>query len=77
MLKISHYVISIIVFIIAMYSLITKDFKYQSLMIFSLGLLMLVLGLKEFQQERKSIGWLSIITCIFILFVSIQGFLLS
>lgn len=77
LLKFLHYVLSVIVILIAAYGFITEDFKFQSFMLFFLGLLMLVLGLKEFQQERKSTGWLAIVTCLFVLFVSIKGFLLS
>jgi len=41
-----------------------------------LGLMMLVMGLEEFQKERKTYGWLLVVVFLFSLFVSVQGFLL-
>jgi hypothetical protein len=46
-------------------------------MMLFLGLMMLVIGLRDFQKGKKAYGWLSIVACIFILFVSIQSFLLN
>lgn len=66
--------LAIIVVLISAYGLITGDFTLQPFMMFFLGLLMLILGLKEIQQERKITGWFAIVTFLFILFVSIQGF---
>lgn len=54
--------------------LITKDFKFGNMMIFFLGITMLVMGLEEFQKERKVMGWLLIVVFLFSLFVSIKGF---
>ncbi|MEN8698134.1 YczI family protein [Bacillus infantis] len=45
-------------------------------MLFFLGLMMLVMGLEEFQKERKVMGWISIMAFVFVLFVSLQGFFL-
>ncbi|ACA40194.1 hypothetical protein Bsph_2654 [Lysinibacillus sphaericus C3-41] len=44
-------------------------------MIFFLGLLMLILGIKEFQREQKVYGWLFIGVFLLIEYVSIQTFL--
>ncbi|RDW17303.1 YczI family protein [Oceanobacillus chungangensis] len=77
MLKILRYVFSLIGILFAAYGLITKNFEFQSYMILFLGLMMLVMGLEEFQKERKAYGWLFVVVCVFSLFVSIQGFLLS
>lgn len=46
-------------------------------MMLFLGLMMLVMGLREFQKGQKDYGWLSIVVFIFILFVSIKSFLLK
>ena len=46
-------------------------------MIFFLGLTMLVMGLEEFQNERKVMGWFLIGAFLFLLYVSIEGFLLG
>ncbi|MFC7746895.1 DUF3953 domain-containing protein [Lentibacillus kimchii] len=42
-----------------------------------LSLLMLVLGLEQFRINKKLLGWLLIAVFLFILFVSIQGFVLN
>lgn len=76
MLKKIRYVLSPMIIIIAAYGLITKNFEYQSLMILLLGLMMLVMGVEEFQKERKTNGWLLVVVFLFSLFVSVQGFLL-
>ncbi len=77
MLKILRYVFSVVTILFAAYGLITKNFDFSHIMIFLLGLTMLIMGLEEFQKERKANGWLFVVVFIFSLFVSIQGFLLS
>ena len=77
MLKILRYVLSVITFLFASYGLITRSFKFGDIMIFFLGLTMLVMGIEEFRNERKVIGWFLIVAFLFSLFVSIEGFLLS
>ncbi|MGE8082140.1 YczI family protein [Peribacillus loiseleuriae] len=67
-------ILSIITISLAGYGLITEDFKFQAYMMLFLGLSMLVMGLREFQKGHKGYGWLSIVACIFILFVSIERF---
>jgi Protein of unknown function (DUF3953) len=76
-LKIFRYVLSISTFALAVYIVITSNFKFNHIMIFLLGLTMLVMGIEEFQKERKTIGLLLVGVFIFLLFVSIKGFLLS
>ncbi|WNB93910.1 DUF3953 domain-containing protein [Bacillus sp. NEB1478] len=46
-------------------------------MILFLSFTMLVMGLREFQKGQKGYVWLSIVVSIFLLFVSIKGFLLK
>nr|WP_275444066.1 DUF3953 domain-containing protein [Lysinibacillus fusiformis] len=46
------------------------------LTIFFLGLVILIWGIREFQQERKVYGWLLIAIFLFSVFVSIQSFIL-
>lgn len=77
LLKISRYILSIVVILFAAYGLITKNFEYQPYMMIFLGLTMLVMGLEEFRNERKTFGWLFIVVFLFSLFISIQGLLLS
>lgn len=77
LLKILRYMLSIITLLFALYGKITKDFKFVDIMILFLGLTMLVLGIEEFQKERKVTGWFLIAVFLFSLYVSIEGFLLS
>jgi hypothetical protein len=76
LLKILRYFLSIITFLFATYGLITKNFEFGHIMILLLGLTMLVMGLEEFQKERKANGWLFVCVFLFSFYVSIQGFLL-
>ncbi|MDQ0232588.1 YczI family protein [Metabacillus malikii] len=70
-------IFAVIVVFIAGYGLITKNFDFQSYMMFFLSLMMLVMGLEEFRKERKVMGWISIVTFVFLLFVSLLGFFLN
>ncbi|WDU81903.1 DUF3953 domain-containing protein [Lysinibacillus sp. G01H] len=54
--------------------MITSDYQLSFLVLFFLGLLILVLGIKEFQRERKVSGWFHIGVFLFSIFVSIQIF---
>lgn len=65
LLKILHFVFSVIAISLAAYGLITKNFEFQHYMIFFLGLMMLIMGLQEFKKERKAYGWLFIIVFLF------------
>jgi hypothetical protein len=76
LLKILRYFLSIITILFATYGLITKNFEFGHIMILLLGLTMLVMGLEEFQKERKANGWLFVCVFLFSFYVSIQGFLL-
>ncbi|TCN26515.1 DUF3953 domain-containing protein [Mesobacillus foraminis] len=77
MLKISRYALSVVVFLFGAYGLITQNFNLNDIMFFLLSLLMLIMGLEEFQRGKKANGWLFVAVFLFSLFVSIQGFLLS
>ncbi|MFS0638385.1 DUF3953 domain-containing protein [Mesobacillus foraminis] len=77
MLKTSRYALSVVVILFAAYGLITQNFNLNDIMIFLLSLLMLLMGLEEFQRGKKANGWLFVAVFLFSLFVSIQGFLLS
>jgi Protein of unknown function (DUF3953) len=74
LLKILRYVLTVS---LATYGLISKNFQFNDIMIFLLGLTMLVMGLEEFQKGKKAKGWLFVVVFLFSLFVSTQGFLLK
>ncbi|GAB0168194.1 DUF3953 domain-containing protein [Lysinibacillus sp. CTST325] len=75
MLKILQIIFAIIGISLSAYGLITRDYQLNYLMIFFLGLFGLILGIKEFQRERKAYGWLLIGLFLFSVYVSIQSFI--
>lgn len=75
MLKLLHILLAITTMSLAGYAMVTQDFTIQPYMMLSLGLAMFVMGLREFQKGHKGNGWLSTGAFIFILYVSIDGFL--
>ena len=77
MLKILRKVLSIVTLLFIVYGLITQNFEYSPFMMFFLGLTLLVMGLEEFQKERKMYGWSLVIVFLLLLSVSIQGFFFS
>ncbi|AVK96867.1 DUF3953 domain-containing protein [Lysinibacillus sphaericus] len=76
MLKILRILFSIVGICLALYGFITKDYKFQAYMILFLGLMMLIMGIQEFQHQKKFTGWLLIFICLFSFFVAIQSFTL-
>ncbi|MFC4024672.1 hypothetical protein ACFOUV_12785 [Oceanobacillus longus] len=73
-LKIIRIILSVITLLLAGYGLLSDNFVLQSLMIFFLGLLILVMGIDEFNKGKKGFGYLCIAIAIFI---SIQSFFLN
>jgi hypothetical protein len=65
LLKILRYVLSVLTILLATYGLISKNFQFNDIMIFLLGLTMLVMGLEEFQKERKAKGCLFVVAFLF------------
>lgn len=77
MLMFLRILFSIIIVAVAGYGIISNNFDFQPFMILALALNILVMGLQEFQQNKKKQGWLLMIISAFSLFVSIQGFILN
>ncbi|WP_226529792.1 DUF3953 domain-containing protein [Metabacillus niabensis] len=74
MLKTIRRIIAVIVIILACYGLFTKDYDMQQYMMFFLSLLMLVMGIEEFQNGQKMYANICIAVCLFLLFISFLGF---
>lgn len=74
MLKIIYFTLAIVVITLSGYSLITKDFSLMSYMMFALGLLMLVMGITEFQRMKKANAIMIVFASTFIFFVAIYTF---
>lgn len=77
LLRILQFIFSAVGIFFAAYGLITKDFQFQSYMMLSLGLMFLVTSIQEFKEDRKVYGWLLLVTSLFTLFVTTQGFLID
>lgn len=76
MFMILRVIFSTVTIAVGLYGLITDNFEYQPVMMLSMGLTIFVMGLDEFKQNKKRKGWLLMIFFAFILFVSIQSFIL-
>ncbi|SFE00135.1 Protein of unknown function [Lentibacillus persicus] len=78
MLKTLRIVFAIITLVLAGYGLATGNSGVVSpYMMLFMGAMLLVMGISEIKNERKQIGFMSIIVSLFVFYVSIQGFLLN
>lgn len=75
LLIILRILLSIIVFVLGGYSLISGNYEVMPYMMFSLGAMMLVMGIDEIMKDRKKTGVIAIIVSIFIFYVSVQALL--
>jgi hypothetical protein len=71
------FITGIITLLLAVYGLFTRDFQFQPLTSFFMGLYILFIGLDEIKKGRKGFGYLCIAVCLFSIFVSLQGFILN
>ncbi|PGL70895.1 DUF3953 domain-containing protein [Bacillus sp. AFS055030] len=74
MLKLLKSVFGLLAFVLAVYALITGRFIVMPFMIFSLGVMLLVMGL---QEKRKPLTYSLILVSGFNLFVSIYTFFMN
>ncbi|MGE7879771.1 DUF3953 domain-containing protein [Peribacillus muralis] len=66
-----------LVLVLSSYSLITET-ELMPYYMFFLGALSFMTGLAELQKDRKGFwGYMSLVISLFVLFVSIQGFLMN
>ena len=77
MLKILRYVFATLVLLFVLYGFITRSFAYQPYMIFFLGLMMLIIGLEEYQKGRKLGSWLGLGGFFYAMYVAVEGFILN
>jgi hypothetical protein len=78
LLKTLRIVFAIITLVLVGYGLTTeKSGVVLPYMMLFMGAMLLVMGISEIKNERKQIGFISIIVSLFVFYVSIQGFLLN
>ncbi|MEC1524257.1 hypothetical protein P9D43_19835 [Neobacillus niacini] len=74
MLKKIRLILGIIVLILALFGLITKNFVAQPFMMLGLFAFILVGGIDELNQGKKPRGYVSIFVAVFVLAVVIKTF---
>lgn len=60
---------------LAIFGLLTENFEYQYLMLLSMGLMILIMGIRELKKEKKIFAYFMILAAAFILYVGIESFL--
>ncbi|KSU58333.1 hypothetical protein AS034_19840 [[Bacillus] enclensis] len=69
MLKILRISLALIGLVMALYGFFTDNFWLQPYTLFVIGVMLLVMGLEEFQKGRTEYGYISVATCIFLMIV--------
>lgn len=76
MLKILRSVLAVIIIVLASYGIIAQNFRFMTHLMLLGGSLMLINGLAEVIEDRKSsIGYAFVLVSFFIFFVYIQDIL--
>ncbi|ARK32377.1 DUF3953 domain-containing protein [Halalkalibacter krulwichiae] len=74
MLKTVRLILAIVIVLLAGFSIVTQNFDYMAFLMLKLSILMFVSGVIDLRADNKR-GYMSIIASLFVLFVSIEGFL--
>lgn len=71
-MRISKILLMFLVAILALYSLLTNDFRLQKIMLLSMVAMFILIGMEEFKKDKKATGYAniaaSIVIFIFLLF---------
>ncbi|WP_343839242.1 YczI family protein [Salinibacillus aidingensis] len=73
-LKVVKMILAVLVIILSVYTIFTTNIKALSYGNFFIGILLMVIGIEEFQKKRKGQSFLSIAAGLFALFASFQIF---
>ena len=73
-MKILRVVLVVITFCLAMYVLLTNNYRFMPCMLLFLGLSGIVMGVSELKVGRKTSAILSFLASVFALFVSVYTF---
>lgn len=68
-LKIIRIILSAVIITMAGYGLFTDNVWLLPYMLFLMGVMLLVMGLEEFQKGRTEYGYISVAACIFLMIV--------
>lgn len=75
MLNVLQALLAILTLGLAIFGLITENFDYQHFMLLSMGLMILVMGIRELRKEKKAFAYFIILAAAFILYVAVERFL--
>lgn len=71
-MRISKILLMFLVAILALYSLLTNDFRLQKIMLLSMVAMFILIGMEEFKKDKKATGYANIavsnVIFIFLLF---------
>ncbi|QWC21124.1 DUF3953 domain-containing protein [Bacillus haikouensis] len=68
-MKIIRIILSAVIITMAGYGLFTDNVWLLPYMLFLMGVMLLVMGLEEFQKGRTEYGYISVAACIFLMIV--------
>lgn len=74
LLKKVRIILGIVVLLLAVFGLITKNFVAQPFMMVGLSAFILVGGIDELKKGNKRRGYMNIFLCVFVLAVLVQSF---
>ena len=70
LLTILHILLTVLTLGLALFALLTQNFDYQYYTLLSMGLMILVMGIKELRKEKKIFAYFIILAAAYILFVA-------
>ena len=70
LLTILHILLTVLTLGLALFALLTQNFDYQYYTLLSMGLMILVMGIKELRKEKKGFAYFIILAAAFVLFVA-------
>lgn len=70
LLTILHILLTVLTLGLALFALLTQNFDYQYYTLLSMGLMILVMGIKELRKEKKGFAYFIILAAAYILFVA-------
>jgi FtsH-binding integral membrane protein len=77
MLKQARTILAMIVIVLSLFSLLTNNMDIFPFTLIVVAVLMLVVGIIEFQKKKMWIGIACILVFAFLIFIAIQGFVVG
>lgn len=77
MLQQARTVLAMVVIVLSLFSLLSGNMNVFPFTLLAVSLLMLVIGIMEFQKRRIWLGAACVFLFVFLLFIVIQGFIIG